>query len=511
MESGVPQILGNLMKQTPPGTGALAAHAGTARAPWRPVVPALIALAWLGAIGAAELPVLGATAVAQVGDEDVSLPSDRASEDTLDAGGLDFEETDSLGVAGEDFDDFEGFSDFGGSDWDSIMAAYDEAFEEQRRERITPEYGIRYSKAEGLHVDGGVSLTYAPLRLARAEARAGYDFKREKANGFGSVDFDLGSSEAWLVRVQGHDGIRPFGNHDLYGNTLLALFGGYDARQYLRSRQGELSLVWRPVPNREYSFGWLRAQQDPVRAVSPFHIFGRDFWMRRNTRAEKIVVNGLSLQARSRPEFLGDSKLFGLGYAMDVRTFGGEFLGGSREFGTGHLDVSFSGRVGRTDSWLVRCSGSIATGRAPLQALPDLGGAAGLRAFPPRGEGTELNLVGPQRLYATLEYHWEQDLLRRTRLPILRDMHLIPVPFIETGAVWGPGHRSAAGARPILDTDDIQAPARQDFHWDLGLGVRRFLNYSGILSHVQVDVAWPMGHDTGPPRFTASFTRSDFD
>ena len=46
---------------------------------------------------------------------------------------------------------------------------------------------------------------------------------------------------------------------------------------------------------------------------------------------------------------------------------------------------------------------------------------------------------------------------------------------------------------------------------DLGVGLRRNVDSSGLLSYLQVDFAWPMGADTGPARITLTLSARRFD
>jgi hypothetical protein len=392
---------------------------------------------------------------------------------------------------------------FGPGDWDSVVTAYDRAMRRENRRTITPEYGLRYSKAEGVHLEAGASFAYRPWRLSHLEGRFGYDLKRERPTGAGRLRFALFREGRLHLDLQAHSGAVPFGNHDPYGNTVLTLLGGYDARQYMLERELSGMLEWRPDEEERFAAGWVRTEQDPLRPVEDWHLFGPERWMEENEAAEPILLHGIRLRFDRRPTYLDATGSTGLTAGAVATAYGGRLLGSRREFSLIQGDLWYTRMIHAEDAWHVRASGSIAPGRPPLQAWPDLGGAGGLKAFPPRGFGTRDRLVGLSRWVVRLEYQREQEILRRTRLPVIKRFSVKLLPFVEAGSVWG--------RRPILRWKDLRLPRASEYRWDLGFGLRHEVGYSGILSHAQLDFAWPMGAQTGPVRITVQLSSNGLD
>jgi len=416
--------------------------------------------------------------------------------------------------------------------WDSVMAAYDAEMGRGHAREVVPRYSFRYDKAEGLHLALGAAVHLSRYRIHDLELLAGYDFGRERPNVDGRVAIDLDGAAVWRLEAQGHDGVRPYGLHRPYGNTWLALVSGYDAMQYLRERAWGASFSYQPTGERQVWLGWVRLEHDPLPAVSRRHLFGSDRWMRWNEPADHLVANGIRARVRRAPAYLDETIYEGLVADTRLHLFGGNLLGSSPEFSVVHTDLWYAAPTPAGldlggNSLHLRGSGTLALGDAPWQAFPDLGGDAGLRAFPPRGFGTGDTLVGHGRLLARLEFRTPAAYVRRSRVPLLRRLGLRLAPFVEAGAVWGRERAPAESAdgtqpgdvapgarpriRPIREWDDLRGPRRSEIRWDLGIGVRRDIDFTGILSAVQVDFAWPMGADTGPVRITARFSKDGLD
>jgi hypothetical protein len=398
---------------------------------------------------------------------------------------------------------------FNPGNWDSVMAAYDRSFRTGQTRKVRPKVGARYTKTEGLHVEAGAAMRINKLRIPNVEARVGYDAARQHANGLAMLQYDIAGRERWLLELSGRDGVRPFGNHNPYGNTLLTLVGGYDARQYLRTRDVSAMIVRRYSEERHIAIGWIRTVQDSVPVLADLHLFGPDYWMKRNESAEHVVENGIRLRILRRPPYFGEPIRTGLMAMSEIVAYGGEFLGGTREYASGILDLWYTHAAHATDTWLLRGSGSLATGRAPQQAWPDLGGAAGLFAFPPRNlhltdssdvyatEPAEGQFIGVHRLILRGEYQWRKNPITNNGVRLLQKTALILVPLAEIGSVWGDPL-----THPILEFNDLRAPRLSEIHWDLGFGLRKDIGYSGVLTQAEVDFVWPMGADTAPARIT---------
>lgn len=409
---------------------------------------------------------------------------------------------------------------FDPSNWDSVTAAYDASIRHDRGRRIAPLYGLRFNKAEGLHVEAGGSFRDLRLRIAELELRAGYDFGRERPVGAVRASVTLDPKGRWGIEAEAADQVRPFGNYRPYGNTWLALFGGYDAMQFQRERRLGLVATRRFSEDRQARLGWVRLEQDPLPPVTDAHIFGAGDWMRRNDAAVPFTGNGLRLHLRRGASYEEETAIEGLITETELMVFGGELLRGTREFSRLQADAWYTRLNRQSAAFHVYGSASLATGQAPRQAWPDLGGAAGLRGFSPRGERPDRSLVGTQRpflvgtqrLFFRAEVRSPPATLRVKRVAALRNLGLKLAPFVEAGTVWGlESGRTDPKIREIREWRDLRAPRRSDVHWDLGIGLRRDVSYSGILSYLEIDLAWPMGADTGSPRITVQFSRDGLD
>lgn len=385
------------------------------------------------------------------------------------------------------------FDAFESTDWDSVFSAYDR--ETVKTKGVEPLIGLDWNKAEGIHLDGGIG--FGPwLGLAeRIELRAGYDLARERPNGhllvrFGQADPLLppvpGTTSLGLELVASDDA-RPFGQHDPFGNWALASVGGYDARNYLRARRGSVDLLIRRGSAWVTRIGGSREEQDPLPAAWSAHLFGPDRWMSRNLQADPVVASGVGISTAHRPPYANPEMPDGTYFRAAF-----ERLAGGRTWSRHAVECLRHESGRKQDGWLVAAGVRVAGGDAPLQDLPDLGGAAGLRAFEPRA------FVGRAAFHARAQYEIRPDLLRKSRVPLLRRAGVQFVPFAELGAAWG--------RRPIRRYDALVGPRRQDLRWDLGIGFRKGLLGTGQAAHCQVNVAWPMGADTGPARVTLAFS-----
>ena len=397
-------------------------------------------------------------------------------------------------------------AEFQPGNWDSVLAAYDSSIKPDRHVHLSPEYDLHYSKAEGVHVEGGFSAADPPVHLSHLEGRFGYDLGRGRPTALGFVLLPIDGQEKLSLELAGHDEAVAFGNDQPYGNTVMALFDGYDTRQYMRERELRAMLIWNITTDRQLGGGWVRVRQDPLPVAARWHLFGADHWMDHNEAAQHLVGNGIRLRFLRRPPYQGETVKTGLVAKVEATTFGGGVLGGGQEFSTGQADVWYTAPVRQKDAWHLRASASISAGRAPRQAWQDLGGAAGLKAFPPRGFGTPDTLIGLARFFVRAEYQHPQDLLFGLRLPLVGPVKAIMVPFAEVGSAWG--------GRPLhqfLTWGDLDFPGRRDLRWDLGFGLRRDIDFAGLLSHAQLDFAWPMGAQRGPARITLLLSRNWLD
>lgn len=390
-------------------------------------------------------------------------------------------ERDSLGRALDDFET---------TDWDSAFAAYDRSLAQARRGRLEPLPRFAYNKAQGLHLEMG--LGYGPILdvAERVEGRFGYDFARERPTGaalvrLGHADPLLPPSDGDVLlgaELEWHEGARAFGDHDPYGNTLLTAVGGYDARQYLRERGGAIDLLARVGAGFEARVGVFRREQDPLPARADRHLFGEDRWMATNLTGKEVTSTGLHARFDRAPALATPEEPDGTYLRAAVEWWQQGALNGedwTRLDGWFFQHGSFPWR----DGWALSLRGATTGGERPIQAMPSLGGEAGLRAFRP------WSLVGEGLLYGRAQYELSSRRLKKTRVPLITRMGLQLVPYAEWGVVRG--------------TDRGRA--------DLGFGLRHSLVETGQATHAQVDFAWPVGQESGPVRVTFSLSNDGLD
>ena len=391
------------------------------------------------------------------------------------------------------------------TNWDSVFAAVDRDFD-RARGWIEPLVDLSYDKVAGLHIDGGAAL--GPLWNARVgtATRFGYDFGRSKPTGRGSVRYGDLDRETWWLGVELHSGISSFGSHQPYTNTLLAFVGGYDARAYLREEGGEVRASWKPTAAWTLQTAAIRTHQAPSPLRASYHLFGSDRWMEENAGADGMAGNlgvdrwtgtGVLVQAEHRPRYSDDVVLPGLYARGAVASYRGALSSGP-EFSRWTVQAKRLWQPRGRDEFYVIADLGITAGHAPIQFAQDLGGQGGLRGFEPRF------VTGNQRIFVRSQFAWANRKLGQIKLPVFGKTKLRLVPFAEVGSVWGDPSVGLGGR-------DLVLPDPSEIHWDLGLGLRRIVDSSGLLSYLQVDFAWPMGADTGPARITLMLSSRGFD
>ncbi len=383
------------------------------------------------------------------------------------------------------------------TDWDSVFAAVDDEFEKAQGNQLIPLFGIGYGKKTGFHFNGGVGIGPAWKQRIHLGARMGYDVAREKPTGRGFLRVGDLARETYWAEFRMHSGVRAFGSHQPYGNTLFAFVGGYDGQSYLLQRAGALTLHWQPDKTWTARVRAERREEQSAPLKEDYHWFGSDRWMDLDTAVDDWIGNGIGVSLSHRPRYSEDVVLPGAYFSASVESWGGA-LGGSSE----HSLWSFQWKqiwkpFELRDEFYLLLDYGATGGQAPTQALQDIGSEGGLRGFVPR------SYVGTQRWLLRAQYMWRENWMKRTRIPLIKEARLRLVPFAEAGSVWG--------GRPLENPEELQLPLRSEVHWDLGFGLRRIVDSSGLLSYLQVDFAWPMGADSGPARITLSLSGQGFD
>ncbi len=394
--------------------------------------------------------------------------------------------------------------DFDATDWDSVFTAFDRGIASEQRTKLEPIVGFGYSKVEGIHAEGG--LSFGPLAgiLERIELRGGYDFQRAKPTAAGRLRLGPGGPEIELpgspasvaFEIEGWSGARATTRHDPFANAWLTLLGGYDARGYGLERSGVVYLVARPSDRTGLRLGLQRLEQSPLEAVEQSHLFGDDIWMATNIDADRFVTNGVRLELRRRAPFPKGVVVEEVYANALAAYYGGELLGGEREYARFETQLFRRFELQSDDAWSLTFAGGSLGGRAPQQARFDLGGEAGLFAYRPG------SFIGDASFATRVQYEYRRHLDRKTRAPLLRRFGVALVPFAEVGAAWGEGFTSPSSFR---------GPRPEEIRGNVGFGVRKSLEATGRASHLQVNLAWPVGYDRGPLRITVSVSEDGLD
>jgi len=352
------------------------------------------------------------------------------------------------------------------SDIDSLMKKYEGWDRESNRLRfsLSPLAFSTYNRVEGSRV--GIGFGVEDERSIDADLAIGYGFSSHRWSGFGR--FTWGETERPAIRIEAEDRTVPFGpNRIEYAAGLLSLLAGQDRQDYLRRRGGALTL-WPLRKNDRSLWASVSSREElSMPARKHYSLFGGGTPMEEENpgidrgRTHAVLVGGtLSLRG----------ELFDL--AGEAGVAGGE-LGG---------DFDYGWQAGRATIHPVFPDGGVLTlsvegariggaGRAPVQALPYLGGDGNLRGY------GRLQFVGTSRMSARLEYATGVDLLGRTGIGFLKMLRLQFIPFADVGTTWG----EATGVEKSTDALD------GDLRSSVGIGFRRELWLPGIQA-VRLDV-----------------------
>jgi hypothetical protein len=200
-------------------------------------------------------------------------------------------------------------------------------------------------------------------------------------------------------------------------------------------------------------------------AVTDFRFFGNGTPIEApNPDVDPGFVRGLELDVDWRTR--ADGVVVNLRGGLAGGELGGDFEHAWQE-GTVHL----TSPIVAGGTWHLTLGGANIAGSPPVQVVPYLGGDGNLRGFVP------LEFAGRQRATVRAEYAFAMDLLARTRIPVVRALHVQFIPFADAGSTWGEA-RGVAGSRAL------------DGHWksSLGLGVQRDLYYPWF-GAVRLDVS----------------------
>ncbi len=320
-----------------------------------------------------------------------------------------------------------------------------------------------YERIDGLRLGSGVGARVG--RHVAIDADAAYGFAAH--NWSGSTRARVTGKRRMPALDGGwSDRVEPFGpNRGAYFTSFTALVAGQDRQDYLRRRAWDAGLRWRPVRRTDLAVHYFVHEDQSANAATDFRFAGNNALIERaNPSIDRGTARGLladAAWASRHGRVRGD-----LQTGVAGNSFGGDFDYAWQEASLTVVPAVVAGGTLR-----LTVAGANTAGTPPTQALPYLGGDGNLRGF------EALEFSGRRRATVRAEYSLGRDLLARTRIPVVRALHLQFIPFADAGSTWG----DAAG---------VGASHTLDGTWksSLGLGIQRDLYYPGFGS-LRLDVS----------------------
>jgi len=312
-----------------------------------------------------------------------------------------------------------------------------------------------------LLVAGGASVTHTGKREWTLLGQGGYAISSKKWRYYTSAAyrFDVGST-SHTIQVDYSDRVIPFGSNRPTWNGLFALVAGQDERDYLRREGGEAS-VWSSLGSHlGLGLGYNAGRETSVAATTDFSFFNE------MDEPNPAIDDGTdrSIVGRARLRFFSRRLRLVLAHRVSGGGLGGDFTYNRTQ---AQLDWRFYAwrRQELVTKILVVRNGGTPT----VQRLGDVGGLTTVRGYDRRAH------VGEQALAARAEWLVPYDLMKSTRIPGVRSLHLQFVPWGDAARVWNG------------DSDDWIHSA--------GLGIQKFLGIMGPISNLRLDFAFPIGPD----------------
>lgn len=278
-----------------------------------------------------------------------------------------------------------------------------------------------YNRVEGVRVGAGVG--FRPGEMLRLDGAAAYGCSNHRWGGEGSATI-IGQGRPW-ARVQVSELVRPFGpGATEYSWGLQALVAGQDRRDYLRRKEGRVSLWPVGLPGGHLALSGFIRDDSPVKEKTDYSLFGGNSPIHDpNPAVSAGITRGVALEATT--------------------AFGGDLLSVAAEAGIAGYDLGgdfgYSWQTGRVtlrpvfpDGGILNVSleGALLSGSAPYQDHAFLGGEGNLRGY------DRLQFVGRRRLSARIEYETGVDILRRTGVSFLKPLKIQFIPFVDLGTTW---------------------------------------------------------------------------
>ena len=343
---------------------------------------------------------------------------------------------------------------------------------------VTPSY----NRTQGVVPRMGFSLEKMGLQQPKLELTAGYAFANKRPVFGAELSLPLLRSR-WLVR-EATDG-RPEILGSLYQRLVLDVSGRKDAALFAgdnrRDSRSATAFFYGSDPNHYYEERSL-AGDLKLQVTRKFFLTGGVGYSENRAWSQRTSWNVLG--RRLRPDGNGsadfvDDTFFRVGadWEWGVMQLDGDVTWHNMSVGSGAdtalREVHLAGQWGVLDKmgnqWLLRADHREFDGDAvPVQWKAwqgDYGTLRGYRA----GE-----LVGNAGAHASLDLRMGFDLWRAVRFPVLKNLGLQPIGFVDWGKTWGGGPVDLLGPEVGL------GPAVQDYRMDVGFGFGKRFDVPGL-------------------------------
>lgn len=351
---------------------------------------------------------------------------------------------------------------------DSVVAAHQElGFDEllrrndAARRRFDLSYGPAFDLLTFNRVDGLVAGGFAQVdpwgpRSLSLRGSAAWAFASEEPR------YEVASSmplfaRGLSARVSYRDRVEPFGANRPQWNALRALAGGADEQDYLRRRGGRAGLSW----NRGSRS--IAVEYEAVRETSME--VATDFAVINDLAGSNLAIEAGIDRAVSASVAYGEGALSPFAARLGHRIAGGA-LGGDFDYARTDLRLQVRRYVQRFEVQTT-VDAVHTTGDAPVQRLADVGGIDGVRGYPRRMH------VGESSLSVRAEIPIPYDLLRRSRIPLLRSTGVQFVPFADAARVFD---------------GDVEGWIQS-----YGIGLQKLMGGFGRAANLRLDIAFPVG------------------
>ncbi len=300
--------------------------------------------------------------------------------------------------------------------------------------------GLGFNRVQGAVVDAGVEIYRPGMHQPHLELHLGYGFSWKRFSP--RMEFRLpqivgGDRDAQgrLIRspwrklefeLEAGRAPKTFGGAEGVQFDLPALISGYDPNNYYESTHVRVGTILRPRPWLELDFGVGGARHRPLGIRTTWNLTGGEDHIDENLQVEglrrRTLDAGLRFRARRHDlrwtiswNRLQDSPL-----AWVVSEDSGNAW---------YRRVRLEGWITRRDPganiWMLRGRWCSVDRAAPLEWMTWLGDEGTLRGY------ELMELGGDRGGFASLDVRWNVDPFEAMKIPLLRDLHLRQIPFVD--------------------------------------------------------------------------------